>query len=269
MQLTKTNEGARILAHEIARVAGFLWERGWAEAGAGNISVNVSEYYSGIQMDFRTFPLLPLHRPYPALAGQFIMITRKGARMRDFPDEPGNNFCLVKINKSGDMFQLLFEDLQNPHDASSELLTHLGIHELLLLNNSTEKAILHTHAHELISLTHIPEYKSEEALNRLLWSMHTETLFFIPEGIGYVPFCVPGTSEMADASIESLRSHKVVLWEKHGVLSIGDDVGQAFDRIDILAKAAKIFLTCRNAGFMPEGLSSRQIEEIRNTILYK
>jgi rhamnulose-1-phosphate aldolase len=74
---------------------------------------------------------------------------------------------------------------------------------------------------------------------------------------------------MADASIESLRSHKVVLWEKHGVLSIGDDVGQAFDRIDILAKAAKIFLTCRNAGFMPEGLSSRQIEEIRNTILYK
>jgi len=68
MQLNKTNQGAQGAAAEIAEVASYLWQKGWAEASGGNISVNVTEFYPGIRMDFRTYPMIPLEVNYPAIA---------------------------------------------------------------------------------------------------------------------------------------------------------------------------------------------------------
>ena len=79
-------------------------------------------------------------------------------------------------------------------------------------------------------------------LNEILLKMHTETAFFLPEGIGYVGMEVPGSHELAKATLKSLKNHKVILWEKHGCLAVGQDVHEAFDRIDIIAKAARIYL---------------------------
>jgi rhamnulose-1-phosphate aldolase len=72
--------------------------------------------------------------------------------------------------------------------------------------------------------------------------MHTETAFFIPEGVGYVGMEIPGSQELAKATLKSLKNHKVVVWEKHGCLAVGKDVHDAFDRIDLMAKAARIYL---------------------------
>jgi rhamnulose-1-phosphate aldolase len=116
-----------------------------------------------------------------------------------------------------------------------------------------EKAIVHTHAHELIALTHDKNLRNEARLNEILLKMHTETAFFIPEGIGFVPLEVPGSMELAKANLKSLKNHKVILWEKHGCLAVGKDVHEAFDRIDLMAKAARIYLLCRMAGISAEG----------------
>jgi rhamnulose-1-phosphate aldolase len=132
----------------------------------------------------------------------------------------------------------------------------------LIRHSAPEKVILHTHPDELIALTHIPDYLDETVLNRILWGMIPEVKVFVPEGIGFVPYQLPGSEALAEATIKSLDAHKIVLWEKHGCLATGTNIVEAFDSIDVLNKAAKIFLLCKNAGFSPEGLSEEQINEL-------
>ncbi len=255
MELSKINQKAQNAAQEIVTVASLLWEKGWAEAGAGNISVNVTEYFPGLNFDFRASPMIDLKKPYQHIAGNFIFITTKGSRMRSLAKDPGNNICLIKISEAGTAYQVLFEEKDSTSLPSSELPSHLGIHELLAKRGGTDKAVLHTHVQELIALSHIPKYKNEKTLNDMLWSMHPETEYFIPEGIGLVPFELPGSENLATATLKSLQEHPVVLWEKHGCLAIGKDLNEAFDRIEILAKSAEIYFLCRDAGFDPEGLT--------------
>lgn len=248
MQLNKTNQGAQAVAAEIAEVASMLWQKGWAEASAGNISVNVTEYYPAIRMDFRTFPMIPLEVKYPALSHHHIFISAKGTRMRDIARDPGKGICLIKISKKGDCYQVLYEDPETPLFPSSELPSHLAIHNQLVKQGQGEKAIVHTHADELIALTHDKKLQNEVKMNEVLLNMHTETAFFIPEGIGYVGMESPGSQELAKATLKSLKNHKVVLWEKHGCLAVGKDVHEAFDRIDMMAKAARIYFMLKVEG---------------------
>jgi rhamnulose-1-phosphate aldolase len=248
MQLNKTNEGAREAAAQIGEVAMLLWEKGWAEASAGNISVDVTEFYPAIRMDFRTFPMVPLEVKYPALAHHHIFISAKGSRMRNLARDPGKGICLIKISKTGDSYQVLYEDADSQLVPSSELPSHIAIHNYMVKQGQGEKAIVHTHAHELVALTHDKNLQNEARLNDILLKMHTETAFFIPEGIGYVSMVEPGSLELAKVTLKSLKNHKVILWEKHGCLATGKDVHEAFDRIDLMAKAARIYLTCRSMG---------------------
>lgn len=245
MQLSKTNENARQAARDIARVAGYLWERGWAEGSAGNISVNVTEHYIGIQIDFRTYPMIALRKEYPAIAGNYIFLTNKGSRMRDVAREPSGEVSLLKVSQAGDAYQVLFEERGGPGEPSSELPSHLAVHDLLVRQGLGEKAAIHAHVHELVALTHLSSLKNEEKLNEVLLKMHTETSFFLPDGIGFCPYQVPGSEEMAEATLRSLEDHRVVLWERHGCLATGRNVDEAFDRLDLFAKAAAIYLMVR------------------------
>lgn len=242
MQLNKTNEKARAAAARIAEVAGLLWEKGWGEATSGNISVNVTDSYPGIHIDFRSFPIIPLASRLTGLAHNYIFITAKGSRMRNIARDPSNGLCLIKISKKGDSYQILFEDPEHPLEPSSEILTHLTIHDKMVKAGNGNTSIVHAHVHELVLLTHVPELRNAEKLNKVLMSMHTETPFFLPEGIGYVPLVEPGSPELAKANLKGLQDHAVVIWEKHGCMAIGKDVHDAFDRIDVLAKAARIYL---------------------------
>jgi rhamnulose-1-phosphate aldolase len=92
--------------------------------------------------------------------------------------------------------------------------------------------------------------------------MHPETILYVPQGLGFIPYELTGTMTIADVTIKALKEHTIALWEKHGVLATGATVEDAFDTIDLLAKAAKIFFMLKSAGFEPEGLSDAQIEEL-------
>ncbi|MDX9907596.1 MAG: rhamnulose-1-phosphate aldolase [Bacteroidales bacterium] len=251
MQLNKTNQGAQGVAAGIAEVASLLWQKGWAEASGGNISVNVTEFYPNVRIDFRTYPMIPLPVKYPAIAHNYIFITSKGSRMRTLAKDPGSGICLVKISKSGEAYQVLFEDPENPLVPSSELPSHFAIHNLLVKQKREEKAVVHAHVHEMVAMSHISGFNNEARLNELLMGMHTETAYFIPEGMGYVPLLEPGSQELAKATLKSLKDHKVILWERHGCLATGKDVDEAFDRIDLVAKAAKIYLLASHNRHIP------------------
>jgi len=265
MNIVTKNSSLETIISEISEVADYLWQRGWAERNAGNISVNVSHIINNNEINFDDLSYFAINNSYFELAGKSFLVTGKGKRMRDLARKPLNNIALIILNDTGTGYWVVSQDRDSATiiNPTSELPTHLGIHQMIAVRGSHEKVILHTHANELIALTQIPKYCDEKELNKLLWSMHPETMLFVPKGVGFVKYTTPGTEEIAFDTIKILRNFQVALWEKHGVFAIGEDVLDTFDNIDILAKSAKIFFLTKSAGYEPEGLSDKELEKLK------
>jgi len=266
-EIIKRNPDLEKIILEVAEIANYLWQNGWAERNAGNISVNINDIVNGTEFgDFSDFPVFELKKEYKELAGKFFFVTGTGKRMRDLAKSPMKNALIIKVSDNGRTYTLISRYKSDTYQfkPTSELPTHLGIHQMIAKRGTKEKVIIHTHANELVALTHNPELKSSEAINRILWGMHPETMVFVPKGVGFVPYIIPGSEEIAESTIHALANHSIALWEKHGVFSIGENVFDTFDNIDIVSKSAKIYFMCRSAGFTPEGLSVEQLEKLKN-----
>ena len=93
--------------------------------------------------------------------------------------------------------------------------------------------------------------------------MIPETRAFCPRGLGMVPYLLPSSVELAEATIRTLEEdYDVVMWEKHGVFAVEEDIISAFDQVDVLNKAAQIYIAARGMGFEPEGMSEAQMREL-------
>ncbi len=75
--------------------------------------------------------------------------------------------------------------------------------------------------------------------------------------------CLPGSTKIAAATIKSLQYHQITLWEKHGVFSIADNLSNCYDLIDIAAKSAKIYFMCAATGIQPQGLTNKQLDQLK------
>jgi rhamnulose-1-phosphate aldolase len=252
------------LLSELGDVAGYLWNRGWAERNAGNFSVNVTALFTDRELErLAGYPFQPLSRQYSGTGRTLYLMSATGTRMRDLAANPAENVCFVFISPSETAYHIITcgED-SSSLKPTSELATHLAIQQMLMRDRPTASVVLHAHVTQLIALTHLEAFRSEETINALLWGMHPETILFIRNGIGYLPFMVPGTDQIAAATVRKLGNHDAVLWENHGCLAIGPTPGDAFDILDLLAKQATLYFLCRSAGKDPAGLSRSQLEEI-------
>lgn len=244
--------------NRIAEVAGFLWQRGWAEANGGNISVNLTHLMDRTDMHLPELEkTTELAEPLPGLAGNLFYVTGAGQRMRDVARSPLDFGALIRISKDGKHFEIVSEKSVKP---TSELPSHLSIHNFLKAKGNHKSVVLHTHPTELIALTHCPPFGDSAKLSRILWSMIPETIVLVPRGLGIVPYILTGTTQLANETIRHLENHDVVMWEKHGTLAVGDDIGHCFDLIDTLTKSAKIYLAAKTAGFEPQGLNVEQLK---------
>jgi rhamnulose-1-phosphate aldolase len=245
---------------KVSEIAGYLWRKGWAERNAGNISVNLAKLIPGELLLECPGISLPLLRAYRSLANAVILMSVTGTRMRAIAAEPRRHMCLLSIAGPADSMKAIA--LEEPATPSSETPAHLAIHEYLAASGSSATAVIHTHPDRLIALSHIGRFKKEAALNRLLWSMHPETSIVVPGGAGFVPYEIPGSEALARATVTALSTHKIVVWEKHGVVAVGKDLDEAFDTIDTLDKAASVFFLCKAVGEEPEGLSPSQLKDL-------
>jgi len=261
----KSNKKVTRTIRDVSELADYLWQRGWAERNAGNISVNLSKSVKEEFNSMEQYPSFSLDREYKVLAGGTFFVTGTGKRMRDLARNPMKNACILKITNSGDKYHIISRNKKNLYDfrPTSELPTHLAIHEQLIKNKSTFKAVVHTHPNELVAMTQIKQFQDQEKLNKTLWGMHPEAIVFVPRGLALVPYILPGTESIAEATLERLVDSDVIMWEKHGTFAIGDDVLDAFDKIDIMSKSAQIYFMIKQAGFEPEGLSDAQIAELK------
>jgi rhamnulose-1-phosphate aldolase len=244
----------------IAETAGYLWQKNWAECNGGNISVNLTNVAGNSVSDISDSAVAAnLPGEFNSIAGDIFYVTGKGTRMRDVSKSPLEYGSIIRISQDGRKYTAASDQHIEP---TSELPTHLSIHQFLKARGIENSVVLHTHSTELIALTHCKPFLDSAQLTRTLWSMIPEARINVPKGIGIVPYVLPGTIKLAKATIKQLENHDVVLWEKHGVLAVGNDILHCFDVIDTLTKAAQIYLFSRTAGFEPQGLNNEQLDEL-------
>ncbi|MGM9736202.1 MAG: rhamnulose-1-phosphate aldolase [Candidatus Cryptobacteroides sp.] len=246
---------------QVAETAGYLWTKGWAERNGGNITVNVTEYADDLM---KAMPAISEPKPIgvvlPHLKGCWFYCKGTQKRMRDLARDPMANGSIIRITDDCAHYEIVAD---TPVMPTSELPSHLSVHDYLLAKGSPYRASLHTHPIELVALTHSRYFMTKDVATRLLWSMIPETKAFCPRGLGMVPYMLPGSVELADATIRTIDDdYDVVMWEKHGVFAVDTDIMSAFDQVDVLNKAAQIYISAKNMGFEPDGMDMEQMQEI-------
>ena len=245
---------------KIAEVAGYLWQNGWAERNGGNITVNVTDL---VDDAIRALPAISdpiqIGVTLPALAGSYFYCKGTGRRMRDLARLPMANGSIIRILPDCASYVIIADEPVMP---TSELPSHLTVHASLIEQGSPYRATVHTHPIELVAMSHSKKFLGKDVLTKILWSMIPETKAFCPLGLGIVPYQLPGSKALADATLKELEDYDVVMWEKRGVFAKGLDVMDAFDQIDVLSKAAKIYINARAMGFEPDGMSDAQLAEM-------
>lgn len=237
-----------------------------SEGAAGNISV-----YIGWQVDpRRIFPeveAIELPEPLPEMAGSAFLVTGSGRRLREITRDPAANLGFVRVDEGGRTGTLYTSSRRLFARLTSEFNSHLAVHrDQVQLTGTNFHAVIHAQPPHLVYLSHIPRYRDEAYLNRHLLRWQPETIVNLPEGIGIVSFILPGSRELMAATAESMRTHRVIIWCKHGIVARSDQsVKRASDRIEYAETGARYeYMNLRNHE-MAEGLTDEEIRTICTT----
>lgn len=245
---------------KVAEVAGYLWQKGWAERNGGNITVNITDF---VDDEIKSLPAIsevqPIGTVLPWLKGCYFYCKGTQKRMRDLARRPMENGSIIRILDDCASYVIIAD---NPVMPTSELPSHLSVHNHLISKGSPYKASVHTHPIELVAMSHCKRFLEKDVATNLLWSMIPETKAFCPRGLGIIPYQLPSSVELANATIRELDDYDVVMWEKHGVFAVDIDVMAAFDQIDVLNKSALIYIAAKNMGFEPDGMLQEQMREL-------
>jgi rhamnulose-1-phosphate aldolase len=234
-----------------------------SEGAAGNISVCL-----GWQIDpRRKFPLsetILLPEAVPELAFRSFLVTGSGRRLRDIIRDPAANLGFVTVNEDGRTGVLYTNHRRLFTNLTSEFNSHLAVHKDQVMRSGTNfHAIIHAQPPYLTFLSSVPRYQDETYLNSHLLRWQPELIVNLPRGLGFIPFKVPGSRELMEANVISLRAHRVAVWAKHGVMARSDmSVKRASDRIEYAESAAHYEYLNLASGEHGEGLTAEEIRAI-------
>ena len=233
------------------------------EAGAGNISacfnwkVDLADFFNtSRQID------LPFEAPH--LAGYTVLVTGSGCRLRQLARNPRNNLGAVEIHEGGRTGTVHYRKKGNFDRPTSEFNSHLAVHEDQVRDRGIGfHAVIHAQPPHLTLLSHIPAYQSTPTMNAAILRWEPETVVQLREGIGFLPFMVPGSDELMAANIANLRTHQIVLWAKHGVMARSDTSPlKACDRIEYAETGAMYEYMNLCAGGRAEGLTAEELGRV-------
>lgn len=240
-----------------ARIASLLAQKGWAEANAGNLSVMLEK--SSLKILPNAIGSLKLEYSFPSLRKNLFLVTATKSRARDVLSMPDKCIGLVELGNDG--VELLCRWGTMP--PTSEFPAHLSIYSACEEKRPEIRAVLHTHPPNIIALSHLPDMRDDKSINSALKMMHPEVGILLPEGISLVNFAVPGSVHLGQETSKALETCRVALWQMHGVVSIAENLDIALDQVEIVEKAAMLYLLVRATGQEPLGLTKKQILESR------
>lgn len=236
------------------------WLKGWDERNGGNLTLRLDEAdIAAFQADFHAKPrYIPLSQPMPQLANTPFIVTGSGKFFRNVQLAPAANLGIVKIDSDGAGYRILW-GLEDHAVPTSELPAHFQSHcERIKATQGKDRVIMHCHATNLIALTYVLENRCD-VITRKLWEGSTECLVVFPDGVGILPWMVPGTDEIGQATAQAMAKHALVLWPFHGVFGSGPTLDEAFGLIDTAEKSAEILVKVIAMGGMKQTISRDQL----------
>jgi rhamnulose-1-phosphate aldolase len=261
--MTSTSLPLDQLLVQMGQVGKRLSDIGAAEGAAGNLSICVREYLD-LSMSFPDVQTIDLPVPAPDLAEAAIIVSGSGRRLRDILDSPAANLACIVVESGGSTGKMFTSPDCQFKRVTSEFNSHLAVHHDQMRSRDLKlHAIVHAQPLHLTYLSHLAEYREEGYLNRHLLRWQPETIYTFPEGIGVLPFVLPGSAELTRASLRALREHRTVIWSQHGVIARADEsIFHALDLIEYAETAAHYEFLNLSAGERGKGLSPKQMRAI-------
>lgn len=251
------------ILYQMGQVGQRLATIGGAEGAAGNISVCLRNPLD-VNALFPQMQMMDLPVAVPELAGMMLIVSGSGCRLREIADAPLANLACVVVEPGGKMGKMFTSPQRHFQRVTSEFNSHLAVHDDHM---RSEDVALHTVLHgqpvHITYLSHLKEYLDEKYLNRHLLRWQPETIMNMPEGIGVIPFLLPGSAQLVVETKLSLREHRIVIWARHGLMARTDkSVIHALDLIEYAETAAHYEHLNLIGGGKSDGLSPEQIREI-------
>ena len=106
------------------------------------------------------------------------------------------------------------------------------------------------------------------ASNRKISTKYLAESYVVLGEIAYAPYACQGTNDLAQIVGDCAEKSNCIVMQNHGIITLGESLLQAFDRLEVLENAAKTTLICQNtlAGSSAE-LSKEQLTELKNKFM--
>jgi len=233
------------------------------EGAAGNISVCL-RWEVEVQALFPRVEKIELPQPAPGLVGALIIVSGSGCRLREIGDRPVANLACLVVDEGGLTASQYTAPDSLLRKVTSEFNSHLAVHNDRIISTGTNfHAVIHAQPPYLTYLSHIPRYQDTLYLNQHILRWQPEMIVQLPEGIGIVPFTIPGSDELAALNSGLFRTHRLIIWAKHGVMACSDiSVKHASDRIEYAEASARYEFMNLAAGEIGDGLTPQEIRSI-------
>ncbi|MBJ7221289.1 MULTISPECIES: rhamnulose-1-phosphate aldolase [unclassified Brenneria] len=244
----------------MVKATGDMWLKGWDERNGGNISLRLDAAdVEPYRDEFYSSPRgVELSQPAAALAGCWFLVTGSGKFFRNVQLDPADNLVLLRVTDDGMAYHIHW-GLTHGGLPTSELAAHFQSHAVRKqVSGDKDRVIMHCHATNLIALSYVLELDAV-SFTRKLWEGSTECLVVFPDGIGIVPWMVPGTDGIGSATAEQMRCHSLVLWPHHGIFGSGPTLDETFGLIDTAEKSSEILVKVLSMGGMKQTITREQL----------
>ncbi|UBN56224.1 MULTISPECIES: rhamnulose-1-phosphate aldolase [Pantoea] len=237
-----------------------MWLKGWDERNGGNVSLRLlEEEVKPFASDFYAEPrCVELTKPAPELANCWFLVTGSGKFFRNVQLDPADSLALLKVDEQGLSFKIHW-GLSNGGLPTSELASHFQSHSVRkAVTGGADRVIMHCHATHFMALSYVVDLDSAR-FTRLLWEGSTECLVVFPDGVGILPWMVPGTDEIGQATAEKMASHSIVMWPFHGIFGAGPTLDEAFGLIDTAEKSSEVIVKVLSMGGIRQSITTEQL----------
>ena len=218
------------------------WRKGWNERNGGNLSYRMKpEEVEEISSEFDTTrEFVPIGVTVENLAGEYFIVTGSGRFFMNTAAEPEKNICIIELDDKGENYRIVW-GLVNGGRPTSELPSHLMNLEVKKLQDERYRVVYHAHTTNIIALTFVLPLE-DKVFTRELWEMATECPVVFPQGVGVVPWMVPGGRDIAVATSELMKKYDLAIWAHHGMFAAGYDFDLTFGLMHTAEKAAEILV---------------------------
>lgn len=255
---------------EFTKTTQDAWLKGWHERNGGNLSYRLTdaEVQEASIFFSESDDWIDAGVSVPNLANQYFMVTGSGKYFRNVEICIEENAGVIQVSQDGTQYKVLW-GLTNNAMPTSELPAHLMNHSVKHdVTGGLHRVVMHSHTTNLIALTFVLPLEAE-TFTRELWEMATECPVVFPDGVGIVPWMVPGGNAIAEHTSELMKKYDVAIWAHHGTFCTAENLSLAFGLMDTVEKAAEILVKVLSMGGKRQTIQLQEFKELESAFNVK